>query len=1527
MAESRSRRLARRAFRFVLKALLVGAGLVVVALVGTLVYLNTGAGRTALARWLETFLSKTLTGDVRISSIGRVSPWRVTGLEGVVRMDGIDVLEVAGAAATVDLPTLLRSLPSQGPIRVHLSEVSVDTATVVIDLPGGKEPAIARAFRPSAPGSGGRDVVVRIDSARAGWARVEVRTKDLLVVTASDALATVDVAGNGEPVTVRLTHARVSGGIAGAPVEVEGVARGLLVAPTSKDAEVVINAQLLGSANDVPFVADARLEGQELSAEVSADADGEALASLHAPLAKAQVPVHVDAQVGGQLPTLTYAATAQANKGEPDTLSAWGEVHLGPSLDLTGGAQASSIDASHYAPNAPATDLSATAAYCISQSEDGELSIHVTLEAPPGEVAGERTPELHATARLIGESLTGEVSVEHPGVSAYAKVTSHALGFEQPTLHVSFGVSSDELANVQELPAVRGSVTATGEGRLDLDRLRWVGRARIAADDLEYGPVGVSHALAVVHLRGTAAKPEHVDANATLRGVELPSATLGSVKLSIQGQALSPRVAAQLSGNHEQVALRIGKLDFSDGFRVGGLRLSGAGRVEGSLAVRGQALEATVTGEAVELGILARLFGHPELIDSGQATFAARVRRQGAEWSGIASGRLTEVRRSGIEQADGVVTGLLNEGRLTAVLKGRVEPFGEVTILARSLEFPRRFELGPETRLPHGAVQVVGSARAEDLAELLGDESSLALSSGRLTAHLAYRHEDGADCPEILLQLAGIDLGGWLEQGAPTRDGDRPSHDADADGPRAPILVDDVDVWLSARLLPQGREVSLRSKVDYRGQELATVTADAIVPLPELLARPENALQIVRDQPFAITIRMPSQDLTRLPAGLPVEAFEGLVDATLQAAGTPAHPHFNVRMNAQQVRPIQDGSDGSSRGADGKPRPRPAIHASVVMRNDGNDVALAGAVRHGRRGAAHVLATGYLPNLVICDPEKWRASVEAKLADLQLRHLPSARFHDVRGVASGTVSVSDLNLDPRARARLRVERLRSGSIELGTADLELDLGNDSAKARLAVRNAKSHLKVAAGSNLLWKDQLVPALPADGIVEGEIVARSFDLAAVQPLLPSGISEAGGRLDGKLALDWKGGDSKHPEVEGRITIRDGAVHIDALGQDLRDIHGKLEATRDGRIRLEQMSARGITGRVEVDGAAKLAGGGLESIELNFDIDEDESFRVTLQGVPYGQLHGNAKARIEPTEAGMQATIDASNLELELPESLGRKVQTLDDPEYIVVGARRNGELVELPLRTPAKKSPSSPVVWHVVTSFERVEITRDQAVRVVLSGGPTVRLANEARLSGQLTLEGGHLEVVGKRFEIESGTITFNGETPPNPTVGALARWSAPAGYDVYAEYTGPAVGGKLSLRSSPPLSEGQILGLIALGTPDTTLSAGDPAGGSGAAVGGGIAATGLNEAISDFTNLEVSANVETSDSQARPEVAVQLTPRVRAEIGYDLAEPTPGKNPDRSTLTLEFRVTPHWNLITTVGDRGSSIVDLVWRFRY
>jgi translocation and assembly module TamB len=209
-----------------------------------------------------------------------------------------------------------------------------------------------------------------------------------------------------------------------------------------------------------------------------------------------------------------------------------------------------------------------------------------------------------------------------------------------------------------------------------------------------------------------------------------------------------------------------------------------------------------------------------------------------------------------------------------------------------------------------------------------------------------------------------------------------------------------------------------------------------------------------------------------------------------------------------------------------------------------------------------------------------------------------------------------------------------------------------------------------------------------------------------------------------------------------------------------------------------------------------------------------------------------------------------------------------------------------------------------------------------------LGEELDVQGKIETRRGQLDISGKTFDIERASVAFTGGEPDDPTIGAVARYDSPAGYEVYAEYTGTVSKGKLALRAEPALSQDEIVTLLLFGTPDGSLGAGGGDSLSTAvSVAGGTAAQGFNRAVSGLTNLDVSARVDTSTGAPRPELVLQLTPRVAAKVTQALGEPVPGQSPDRTFVTVDLRLANNWSLSTMVGDRGASAFDLIWRRRY
>jgi hypothetical protein len=63
------------------------------------------------------------------------------------------------------------------------------------------------------------------------------------------------------------------------------------------------------------------------------------------------------------------------------------------------------------------------------------------------------------------------------------------------------------------------------------------------------------------------------------------------------------------------------------------------------------------------------------------------------------------------------------------------------------------------------------------------------------------------------------------------------------------------------------------------------------------------------------------------------------------------------------------------------------------------------------------------------------------------------------------------------------------------------------------------------------------------------------------------------------------------------------------------------------------------------------------------------------------------------------------------------------------------------------------------------------------------------------------------------------------------------------------------------------------------------------------------------------------------VELQIARDISFQIAWVLGVPPPGSNPDTTLLTLNWRFLRQWSLVTTVGDAGTSIVDVIWQRRY
>jgi translocation and assembly module TamB len=487
--------------------------------------------------------------------------------------------------------------------------------------------------------------------------------------------------------------------------------------------------------------------------------------------------------------------------------------------------------------------------------------------------------------------------------------------------------------------------------------------------------------------------------------------------------------------------------------------------------------------------------------------------------------------------------------------------------------------------------------------------------------------------------------------------------------------------------------------------------------------------------------------------------------------------------------------------------------------------------------------------------------------------------------------------------------------------------------------AASGMSASAAARVKWGGALSPAIDRGAPLDLFFEARALHAAALRPLLFRGIfAYFDARLDGTLHVHQeRQGDSDTGSVEGALELRDARFQIPEIGQQFQNGRAILTVDKTGEVKVVDVSADAAAGRFTASGSFALSGLRFAHGEATLAVAKNEAIPLTLEGLSVGEAWGNLSARASMEgDHTVNLAIEVPTFHTEIPESSSRDLQGLADNPKIRAGVRGDdGKLVQLSLGAPEAPRAEDALRWHLVFSLgNEVVLRRGSTMELMLGGQPVVDLTDKAHVSGSVEFRSGKVEVFGKQFEMEHGNARFEGDEPGNPNVSVTARWDSPDGTRIYADFVGPLRTGVLTLRSEPQRSQTDIFAILLLGSSDTgdTTSRGSvqqdtSAQTAGAVLAGGAVTTSVNRVLSSMTPLDITTRVASDSQGVTPEVAVQITPKVSAQVSYRTRAPSPGEKPDHVFVTLDWRFRRNWSVVTTFGDQQSSMVDLIWQYRY
>ncbi len=1038
-------------------------------------------------------------------------------------------------------------------------------------------------------------------------------------------------------------------------------------------------------------------------------------------------------------------------------------------------------------------------------------------------------------------------------------------------------------------------------------------------------------------------------------------------------------------GKIRRVSGKGGRL-FMDGFSIRG---DGIGGAEGTLVVEGKELVGTLQGKDIDAGKLQELFGMPRQIEgmmdldldlkktkkgrSGHIHFALED-GEAPLVPGISSMMTISFNNSKVN-ADGYIRLIAKPDDGEAAGEKCDGTMAQVKVYGGEGELPGALLDAKSWASLRGSVQV--SAEDWDLRCLrkrLDPAGLLPVSelSGKAGARLRIVREAGQNVPSVLdfvLKTKNFSAAG----------------PEDAKTERPAWVTRGVDVALSGGFDGHSGKVDLGAEL-LDPKTLVSVNTTVLLDLPVLLEKPAKRMATLLASPIMVSAELPERSLISLSKlaalGGRMPEIEGRLRLNAFANGTLGEPHLAIRAMASDVaKPEQKPSLLELQTLPKTDLWHIPLSLDTLVTYDSKQANVeAHVLRDGReRFVASARIDAELKRLVdfVLKKDKagtgappWVGHVEATLHPMRLEELPLFAASGISGLMNAHAEVDSLNDKPIAQLNVWVPEFRIGqdsvkhegklsfhirphglSAEKDSGDAALVRAPDVAAAELSISSGEGgSLALSAFLGGAWKDRLMFVPEQESAADLLFSAKAFRLNALQPFVAPHLSMVDGFLNGSVRVGWmRAQGEKKGQIEADMSLTEGAFYVPVLGQQFRDAHFRLLASKSGIVRLDDVGAEGLSGGVSGWAFARFDGFQFKDAAAEFGVQEGRELPLALEGVPLGRLRGKAEIAVKNQENEIFSQVRVPSFHLELPPTIGRNVQSLD--RHADVKTSQPLEAVKAPVSD--FKAPKV-VVQLEIGQGEVKGQNLSLSLTTPAANAPRVEIADRIQMFGDIELLSGKFELLSKTFELDRGLIHLRGEEQPNPFVNISMHWDAPDGSRIFVDYVGtlmPITDDKIRFRSDPPRGKQEIVGMLVLGSEyeqatisgstessDTELSLRDRS--TRSAASSIIAGLILDELGGLLARSGFSTSIVTTEKGALKTGLVYQRGTTTTQVSYeseevDVADPvrTLGSNArrtGRTELSIDWRFHRNWLLRGSVGiggDTPSSGIDLLWQYRY
>lgn len=441
-------------------------------------------------------------------------------------------------------------------------------------------------------------------------------------------------------------------------------------------------------------------------------------------------------------------------------------------------------------------------------------------------------------------------------------------------------------------------------------------------------------------------------------------------------------------------------------------------------------------------------------------------------------------------------------------------------------------------------------------------------------------------------------------------------------------------------------------------------------------------------------------------------------------------------------------------------------------------------------------------------------------------------------------------------------------------------------------------------------------PLETPIVGSVAIPGFSLEMIAGLLPPAVFGLSGRLDGAVRAE---GTIRSPRVHGTLALNRGGVTVVSIGQRLDDITARLRL--EGRhLTLETLRFNSGTGRAK--GTANLELGPRGALDGSGTL-RLKRFPVIRPGLPEGILNAELDMTLRRREDDTDVGVSIANTDLML---LSRERDAAPKPiirSRHVVLVDENREPLASDREDEAEAAPGRLQLTLRVPESLRVhgagvEMSWDGALAMTWENGAFA-------IDGAIETDHGYFQLLGNNMWIEKGEITIPGDGDLDPLIYVLAHANTPEA-DVTMSLSGRMSRPRLQLSSTPPLTQYEIMTLLATGKSHSGRGADD------SEVQTQITSMLLavrNPLLQSELNRRLRLDyVSASIGDAIEDPVLVAGKRVNRNIYLQTqVAPNAGHDENRVTGRVEYRITPRWTVETYYGDANKGGVGLYWSKRF